>query len=62
MTGGGPANATEMISMNIYNEIFVKSNFGLGQAKAVVFFFLVALITFVLDRNASEYVYAWQEG
>ena len=54
LTGGGPANATEMISMNIYNEIFVKSNFGLGQAKAVVFFFLVALITFFQVRMTSN--------
>ena len=54
LTGGGPANATEMISMNIYNEIFVKSNFGLGQAKAVVFFFLVARITFFQVRMTSN--------
>ena len=54
LTGGGPANATEMISMNIYNEIFVKSNFGLGQAKAVVFFFLVALITFFQVRMTGN--------
>jgi len=50
LTGGGPANATEMISMNIYNEIFVQSNFGLGQAKAIVFFIIVAAITFLQVR------------
>ena len=54
LTGGGPANSTEMISMNIYNEIFVQSHFGLGQAKAIVFFFIVAIITFLQVRITSS--------
>lgn len=54
LTGGGPANATEMISLNIYNEIFVQSNFGLGQAKAIIFFFIVAFITFLQVRMTSK--------
>ena len=54
LTGGGPANSTEMISLNIYNEIFSQSNFGLGQAKAIVFFFIVAIITFVQVRVTSS--------
>ena len=45
LTGGGPANATEMFAMNIYNEIFSLSNYGYGQAKAIVFFVVVASIT-----------------
>lgn len=45
LTGGGPSNATEMISLNIFNEIFVRSNFGVGQAKAIVFFVIVGVIT-----------------
>ena len=54
LTGGGPANSTEMISLNIYNEIFSQSNFGLGQAKAIVFFFIVAIITFIQVRVTSS--------
>ena len=54
LTGGGPANSPEMISLNIYNEIFSQSNFGLGQAKAIVFFFIVAIITFVQVRVTSS--------
>jgi len=54
LTGGGPANATEMISLNIYNEIFSQSNFGLGQAKAIVFFFIVAIITFIQVKVTSS--------
>ena len=45
LTGGGPANSTELFAMNIYNEIFGYGNYGFGQAKAIVFFFIVATIT-----------------
>lgn len=45
LTGGGPVNKTEMFAMNIFNEIFGYGNYGLGQAKAIVFFLIVALIT-----------------
>ncbi|WP_342504842.1 sugar ABC transporter permease [Sporosarcina sp. FSL K6-2383] len=45
LTGGGPANSTEMFAMNIYNEIFGYGNYGFGQAKAIIFFFVVAAIT-----------------
>lgn len=45
LTGGGPANSTEMFAMNIYNEIFGYGNYGYGQAKAIIFFFIVAAIT-----------------
>lgn len=47
LTGGGPQNATEMFAMNIYNEIFSLNNYGYGQAKAIVFFVVVALVTLV---------------
>ena len=47
LTGGGPQNATEMFAMNIYNEIFSLNNYGYGQAKAIVFFLVVALVTLV---------------
>ena len=45
LTGGGPNNATEMFAMNIYNEIFKLNNYGYGQAKAILFFIVVACIT-----------------
>ena len=47
LTGGGPAKASELFAMNIFNEIFKMSHFGYGQAKAVLFFFVVAAITIV---------------
>lgn len=45
LTGGGPANATELFAMNIYNEIFGYANYGFGQAKAVIFFVIIAVIS-----------------
>lgn len=47
LTGGGPNNATEMFAMNIYNEIFKLNNYGYGQAKAILFFIVVAAITLI---------------
>lgn len=47
LTGGGPSSATEMFAMNIYNEIFSQSNFGYGQAKAIIFLLVVAVITLI---------------
>lgn len=47
LTKGGPANATEMFAMNIYNEIFSLNHYGYGQAKAIVFFLIVALVTLI---------------
>jgi len=45
LTKGGPNNATELFAMNIFNEIFGYGHYGLGQAKAIVFFILVAAVT-----------------
>ena len=58
LTGGGPNNATQMVAMNIFNEIFTKSKFGYGQAKAIVLFIIVAIITllqvhFTKDKEVS---------
>ncbi|GIN72067.1 ABC transporter permease [Bacillus sp. J14TS2] len=45
LTNGGPVNSTELFAMNIFNEIFGYSHYGYGQAKAIVFFVVVAAIT-----------------
>jgi raffinose/stachyose/melibiose transport system permease protein len=47
LTNGGPYNSTELFAMNIYREIFSLNNYGYGQAKAIVFFIIVASLTLV---------------
>ncbi|TLG75439.1 carbohydrate ABC transporter permease [Culicoidibacter larvae] len=38
---------TEMLALNIYKTAFTFNNFGQAQAKAVIFFILVAIITLI---------------
>lgn len=47
LTNGGPYSSTELFAMNIYREIFAQNNYGYGQAKAILFFLIVASITLV---------------
>lgn len=43
LTGGGPSNKTTMLALDIYKTFYDKVGFeGVGQAKAVVFFCIVA--------------------
>lgn len=44
LTNGGPANSTTMLAMNIYRTAFVSNRFGQAQAKAILFFVVVAVI------------------
>lgn len=45
LTKGGPFNSTKSVALDIYLEAFQNNNYGLGTAKAVVFFLIVAGIT-----------------
>ncbi|MED5020602.1 sugar ABC transporter permease [Paenibacillus chibensis] len=45
LTKGGPFRSTESVALNIYNEAFQNNRYGLGTAKAIVFFVVVAVIT-----------------
>jgi raffinose/stachyose/melibiose transport system permease protein len=47
LTAGGPYSSTELFAMNIYHEIFSLNNYGYGQAKAILFFIIVAAVTLV---------------
>ena len=51
LTGGAPGNATQMPALNIYQTFYGRIGWqGVGQAKAVVFFIVVALIALVQLR------------
>lgn len=45
LTSGGPFGSTETFAMNIYYEAFQYNNYGLGSAKAVLFFIVVGLVS-----------------
>jgi raffinose/stachyose/melibiose transport system permease protein len=45
LTKGGPFNSTQSVALNIYIEAFQNNRLGLGTAKAIVFFIVVAAIT-----------------
>ncbi len=45
LTAGAPANRTQMVALNIYETFYSRNGYeGVGQAKAVVFFIIVAVI------------------
>lgn len=48
LTAGAPSKKTTMLALDIYNTFYGKTGWeGVGQAKAVVFFILVALISLI---------------
>lgn len=48
LTGGAPARETSMLALDIFNTFYGRIGWqGVGQAKAVVFFIIVALIAFI---------------
>jgi raffinose/stachyose/melibiose transport system permease protein len=44
---GKPILGTELLALNIYDTAFVSNNLAMGQARAVVFFFVLAIISLV---------------
>ena len=58
LTAGAPSNRTQMVSLDIYNTFYSRTGFeGVGQAKAVIFFIIVAIIALFqlkLTRSKEE--------
>lgn len=50
LTGGGPANATETISVYAYKTMFAQMNFGAGSALAVIVFICIAIISMLFVK------------
>ena len=51
LTAGEPSNKSELLALNITNTFYGRNGWeGVGQAKAVVFFILVAIIALVQLR------------
>jgi raffinose/stachyose/melibiose transport system permease protein len=45
LTKGGPFGSTESVALNIYKEAFQNNRYGLGTAKSLIFFLVVATVT-----------------
>ena len=50
LTKGGPFKSTESVAMNVYVEAFQNNRYGLGTAKSLIFFVVVAVITMIQVR------------
>ena len=55
LTGGAPSRQTAMLALDIYDTFYARlGSEGIGQAKAVIFFILVAVIAFIQLRLTSN--------
>lgn len=51
LTDGDPSKMSEMLALNIYNTFYGRNGWeGVGQAKAVIFFIIVAAIALIQNR------------
>ena len=55
LTNGAPSNASEMLAFNIYRTMYGRTGFeGVAQAKAVIFFIIVAVVAFIQNRITTS--------
>lgn len=48
------AQGTQMLALNIYNTAISKNNYALGQAKAVLFFIILAVVSLIQVRISNS--------
>jgi multiple sugar transport system permease protein len=58
LTGGGPANSTESISVYAYKTMFAQQNFGEGSTLSVIVFLCVAVISFIYVKLIGSELFA----
>ena len=52
--GSTLSNGTQMLALNIYNTAISKNNYALGQAKAVLFFIILAAVSIIQVRVSNS--------
>lgn len=57
LTGGGPLNSTYMYGMFVYNNAFKHHRLGYASANAWVMFLLILVLTSLVFRSSSAWVY-----
>ena len=48
------SNGTQMLALNIYNTAIAKNSYALGQAKAVLFFIILAIVSLIQVRISNK--------
>ncbi|WP_414840661.1 carbohydrate ABC transporter permease [Enterococcus saccharolyticus] len=54
MTEGGPGTSTYVISYLIFDEAFVKYNFGVASAMAIILFIMIGILTAIMFKLTGE--------
>ncbi|MBP1041921.1 sugar ABC transporter permease [Vagococcus sp. BWB3-3] len=54
MTEGGPGTSTYVISYLIFDEAFVKYNFGAASAMAIILFVIIGILTVLMFKVTGE--------
>ncbi|MHC5227079.1 carbohydrate ABC transporter permease [Enterococcus sp. LJL99] len=54
MTEGGPGTSTFVISYLIFDEAFVKYNFGTASAMAIILFVIIGILTILMFKLTGE--------
>ena len=55
LTGGNPAKQSELLALKIYDTMYGTTGWqGVGQAKAVIFFILVAVISLIQNKLTTR--------
>lgn len=57
LTAGGPGKATQVISLDIYNNAFKTFRMGYACAEAVILFIITAVISLIQFRLSKKWVY-----
>ena len=48
------SNGTQMIALNIYNTAFARDMYGYAQAKAILFFIILACVSLLQVRISNK--------
>ena len=56
LTNGGPANATRLFSLHVYEAAFVELNIGYASALSFLMFLVILVITFIQFRLLGRQV------
>jgi multiple sugar transport system permease protein len=57
MTNGGPNNASLFYALYIYRKAFQQTQLGYASALALILFLLITVLSFLLIRSSSSWVY-----